>query len=138
MSRIPLNTPHLPVGDFGDQQRPATQGEAEHRTVYFSSNAGAAGVDPTRVRAALSGGCADSRILQVHGKRMRDGDFRPGGKVVTQRKDLHQALELTDELGLKLPATRLNLDLYERLVASGGGELDHSALIKVIAGADDS
>lgn len=102
------------------------------------SLARAAGVDPARVRAALSGGFADSRILQVHGQRMIDGDFRPGGKVVTQRKDLRQALELAAAIGLELPATRLNLSLYERLVASGGGELDHSALIKVIAEDDES
>jgi 3-hydroxyisobutyrate dehydrogenase-like beta-hydroxyacid dehydrogenase len=91
-----------------------------------------AGVDPARVREALKGGFADSRILEVHGQRMVSGDFRPGGKCVTQRKDLQQALELAAELGLELPATRLTRDLYDRLIADGLGDLDHSALVKVL------
>lgn len=97
-----------------------------------------AGVDPARVREALAGGFADSRILELHGKRMIEGRFEPGGKVVTQRKDLAQALALAETLDLALPATRLNLDLYDRLIADGGGELDHSALIKVLNGARDA
>ncbi len=91
-----------------------------------------AGVDPARVRAALAGGFAGSRILELHGQRMVDGSFTPGGKAVTQRKDLFQALELARSLGLDLPATALNMQLYDRLIESGGGQLDHSALIKVI------
>jgi len=91
-----------------------------------------AGVDPGKVREALRGGFADSRILEVHGQRMVDGDFRPGGKCVTQRKDLFQALELAGELGFELPATRLCMGLYDKLIDDGHGELDHSALIKVL------
>jgi len=91
-----------------------------------------AGVDPAKVREALKGGFADSRILEVHGQRMVDGDFRPGGKSVTQRKDLFQALELAGELGFELPATRLCMKLYDKLIAEGHGDLDHSALIKVL------
>lgn len=91
-----------------------------------------AGADPGRVREALRGGFADSRILEVHGRRMIDGDFRPGGKCVTQRKDLTQALQLAETLGLDLPATRLCRDLYDRLIAAGYGELDHAALVKVL------
>jgi 2-hydroxy-3-oxopropionate reductase len=91
-----------------------------------------AGVDPARVREALAGGFADSRILEVHGRRMIEHAFDPGGKVVTQRKDLAQALALAQALGLELPATRLNMELYDRLIAQGGGTLDHSALIKVL------
>jgi 3-hydroxyisobutyrate dehydrogenase-like beta-hydroxyacid dehydrogenase len=93
------------------------------------------GVDPARVREALRGGFADSRILEVHGQRMIDGDFAPGGKCVTQRKDLQQALDLAASLGLEMPATRLNRDLYDKLIAAGDGELDHAALIKAIEGA---
>ncbi|MAF95103.1 MAG: 2-hydroxy-3-oxopropionate reductase [Rhodospirillaceae bacterium] len=91
-----------------------------------------AGADPARVRDALAGGVADSRILEVHGKRMIDGAFEPGGKCVTQRKDLFQALELAGELGFEMPATALNMALYDKLIEAGLGELDHSALIKAI------
>lgn len=91
-----------------------------------------AGVDPAKVRQALAGGFAASRILEVHGLRMVDQTFDPGGKATTQRKDLAQALELAQELGMELPATALNRDLYDRLIEMGGGELDHSALIKVL------
>lgn len=92
----------------------------------------AAGADPAKVRDALMGGFADSRILEVHGKRMIDQAFAPGGKATIQRKDLDQALELAASVGLELPATALNRDLYDRLIAAGHGALDHSALIKVI------
>ena len=91
-----------------------------------------AGADPARVREALAGGFADSRILEVHGKRMIDGAFTPGGKCVTQRKDLSQALELARELGFEMPATALNMALYDKVIEAGHGELDHSALIKAI------
>lgn len=90
------------------------------------------GVDPAKVRKALQGGFAASRILEVHGERMVEGRFEPGGKAVTQRKDLSQALDLAKSLGLELPATALNMSLYDRLIESGGGDLDHSALVKVI------
>ncbi len=91
-----------------------------------------AGVDPGKVRQALAGGFAASRILEVHGLRMVDQTFDPGGKATTQRKDLAQALELAQELGMELPATTLYRDLYDKLIEMGGGELDHSALIKVL------
>ena len=91
-----------------------------------------AGADPARVRESLKGGFADSRVLETHGRRMVSGDFRPGGKAITQHKDMAQALELAAELGFELPAARLNMELYERLIADGFGELDHSALIKVL------
>ncbi|MEE8351821.1 MAG: NAD(P)-dependent oxidoreductase [Rhodospirillales bacterium] len=91
-----------------------------------------AGADPARVRDALKGGFADSRILEVHGQRMVDNTFAPGGKCTTQRKDLSQALELAAELGFEMPATALNMALYDKLIDAGHGELDHSALIKAI------
>ena len=93
-----------------------------------------AGVDPERVRQALSGGFADSRILELHGRRMTSGDFTPGGKVTTQHKDMTQALELAAELGFTLPATRLTRDMCEKLMDAGDGELDHAALIKALGG----
>ena len=91
-----------------------------------------AGVDPAKVREALSGGFAGSRILEVHGQRMIDGEFTPGGKCVTQRKDLYQALKLAAEYDLNLPTTALVMDQYDRIIEAGFGELDHAALIKVL------
>ncbi len=91
-----------------------------------------AGVDPARVRDALDGGFASSRILELHGKRMVEDDFTPGGRAKTQLKDMVQAMELAGELGLALPATELSRDLYARMVEAGWGDLDHSGLIKVI------
>ena len=91
----------------------------------------AAGVDPAKVRTALRGGFADSRILEVHGQRMLDNDFAPGGKCTTQRKDMHQALELAATLGLDMPATALSRDLYDRLIEAGDGDLDHAALFRL-------
>ena len=91
-----------------------------------------AGADPAKVREALQGGFAASRILEVHGQRMIDGAFTPGGKATTQRKDLQQALDLASSIGLELPATALTRDLYDRLIAAGCGDLDHSGLYTVI------
>ena len=91
-----------------------------------------AGADPAKVREALLGGFAASRILEVHGQRMIDGAFTPGGKATTQRKDLQQALDLASSIDLDLPATALTRDLYDRLIAAGGGGLDHSGLYTVI------
>lgn len=91
-----------------------------------------AGADPARVREAISGGFAESRVLEVHGQRMIDDTFVPGAKATTQRKDMDQALQLAAELGIELPATRLNRDLYDWLIEHGGADLDHAALIKAI------
>jgi len=77
-----------------------------------------AGADPARVRDALKGGFADSRILEVHGQRMIDHAFTPGAKATTQRKDMDQAIELATELGLTMPATALSRDLYDKLIES--------------------
>lgn len=89
-----------------------------------------AGADPAKVREALMGGFAGSRILEVHGQRMIEKNFKPGGKITTQYKDLVQALELATLYGLELPATQLNAELYKSLIDQGLGNLDHSALIK--------
>lgn len=92
----------------------------------------ACGVDPARMRAAFEGGFAWSRVMELHGQRMIDECFEPGGKSATQLKDLEQALALADHVGAKMPATRLNRELYEQLVTRGDGGLDHSALIKAL------
>lgn len=91
-----------------------------------------AGADPAKVREALAGGFADSRILEVHGQRMIDDKFEPGARATVQRKDMDQALELATELGIELPATSLSRDLYDWLIENGGADLDHAALIKAI------
>lgn len=95
-----------------------------------------AGVDPAKVREALLGGFAGSRILEVHGQRMIDGRFVPGARVTTQYKDMRQACELGELLGQALPATELGRDLYGRLIERGDGDLDHSALIRLLRDAD--
>jgi 3-hydroxyisobutyrate dehydrogenase-like beta-hydroxyacid dehydrogenase len=92
----------------------------------------AAGVDPAKVRQALRGGFADSRILEVHGKRMVEGDYSLGARCTTQRKDMHQALELAATLGLEMPATALSRQLYDQLIDRGGADLDHSALFTLL------
>ena len=89
-------------------------------------------MDPAKVREALRGGFADSRILEVHGKRMVDGDYSLGARCTTQRKDMHQAIELAATLGLEMPATSLSRELYDQLIDKGGADLDHSALFTLL------
>ena len=91
-----------------------------------------AGADPAKVREALLGGYAASRILEVHGQRMIDENFTPGAKATTQHKDMTQAVELGAHYHLELPITKLGKELFQRLIEGGGANLDHSALIKVI------
>lgn len=92
----------------------------------------AAGVDPAKVRRALLGGFAGSRILEVHGQRMIDGSFEPGARITTQHKDMRQAVELGEALRQPLPAAALGRDLYAGMIADGEGDLDHSALIRLL------
>lgn len=91
----------------------------------------AAGVDPAKVREAIRGGFAESRILELHGQRMVTGDFTPGGRVATQIKDLRQAEELAEQAGIQLPALGLSLELFEMLAEQGDGGLDHAALYRL-------
>ena len=91
----------------------------------------AAGVDPAKIRQALRGGFADSRILELHGQRMTEGAFTPGGRIALQWKDIRQALDLAQQVGIDLPATKLNESLWHKMIDRGLGELDHSALIKL-------
>lgn len=93
-----------------------------------------AGVDPARVREALLGGFAQSRVLDVHGKRLLERQFAPGFKARLQRKDLGIALATGRELGVPLPGTALVHELISALVSQGKGELDHSALMTVVEG----
>jgi 3-hydroxyisobutyrate dehydrogenase-like beta-hydroxyacid dehydrogenase len=91
-----------------------------------------AGAPLEAVREALSGGFAGSKVLELHGKRIIEQNFAPGGRCRTQLKDLQQALDFASELGITLPTTALCRDLYTMLLESGDGDLDHSALIRQI------
>ncbi len=91
--------------------------------------AGAGGADRGKVREALQGGFASSRILSEHGLRMVERDFEPGGPARFQVKDLVNALEAAKCLGLDLPITKLLHRLFEDMVETGGANLDHSALL---------
>lgn len=93
--------------------------------------AGAVGVEPARVREAIRGGFAESRILELHGERMVTGAFTPGGRAAVQLKDLRQAEELARAAGIALPALSLGRSLFEALVERGHGALDHSALYRL-------
>ena len=90
-----------------------------------------AGADPAKVRDALAGGFADSRILELHGKRMIDREFTPGGRVSVQHKDVLQALELAASVGLDLPGLTLNESLWQRMIENGWAECDHSAIVRL-------
>ncbi len=90
------------------------------------------GVDAARVREALMGGFAGSKILEVHGQRMLDNDFKPGFKVRLHQKDLRIVIEDAHKLGIGLPGAALVAQHLNALMGSGDGELDSSAIVKVI------
>ncbi|WP_462319925.1 NAD(P)-dependent oxidoreductase [Halochromatium sp.] len=92
----------------------------------------AAGVDPGKVREALLGGFANSRILEVHGKRMLDEDFNPGFKASLHQKDLRILLEGAYELGLAMPGTAQAQQWLNALVGQGEGDLDSAAIYRVL------
>ena len=91
--------------------------------------AGGGGADRAKVREALQGGFASSRILTEHGQRMVDRAFEPGGPAKFQLKDLHNALSGADRLELELPITKLLPGLFAAMVQSGKGDMDHSGLL---------
>ncbi len=91
-----------------------------------------AGVDAARVRQALLGGFAASRVLEVHGERMLTGNYAPGFRAQLYRKDLRIASEAAAANGVAMPATALVAQLVNALIASGGADLDYSALGTVL------
>lgn len=103
--------------------------EAVGEALLFATKAG---VDPAKVRQALLGGFASSRVLEVHGQRMIDRDFEPGARVDLHRKDLENALSGARALGVALPATALAQQLFNAVAAMGGGRWDHSALVRAL------
>ena len=96
--------------------------------------AGRAGVDPRKVREALLGGFAGSKILDVHGQRMIDRAFTPGFRARLHLKDAGIVRSTAEQLGSPTPAFDVVADALAELVAEGGGELDHSALYTLVAG----
>ncbi len=91
------------------------------------------GADPAKVKEAISGGFADSRILQVHGQRMVERNFAPGGRMTVQLKDMRNALETATGLGYNAPITGLLEQLYAEGVAHGLSDLDQSGLFVELA-----
>ena len=91
------------------------------------------GADMAKVREAISGGFADSRILQLHGQRMIEQDFAPRGRVGVQLKDLRNAMSTAQELGFDAPVTALFEQLYAQAAEHGWADLDQSALFLELA-----
>ncbi|WP_159567674.1 2-hydroxy-3-oxopropionate reductase [Budvicia diplopodorum] len=101
--------------------------EAVSEALLFASRAGA---DPARVRQALMGGFASSRILEVHGERMINRTFEPGFKIALHQKDLNLALQSAKALSISLPNTATCQELFNVCAANGGSQLDHSSLVR--------
>ncbi len=103
--------------------------EAVGEALLFASKAGA---DPAKVRQALMGGFASSRILEVHGERMVKRTFDPGFRIELHQKDLNLALSGARALGLSLPNTATCQELFNACAAHGGKAWDHSAMVRAL------
>ena len=99
--------------------------EAVGEALLFASKAGA---DPAKVRLALLGGFAQSRILELHGQRMLERNFTPGFRIRLHQKDLNLALQAARSLGVSLPNTATAQELFNAVAAQGDIDLDHSAM----------
>ena len=112
--------------------------QAVSEALTFAKKAGA---DPAKVRTALMGGFASSRILEVHAERMINRTFNPGFRIRLHQKDLNLALSSAKEMGMALPNTATAQQMFSVVTALGGAEQDHSALVRAIeamAGMDAS
>ncbi|HXN10322.1 MAG TPA: 2-hydroxy-3-oxopropionate reductase [Steroidobacteraceae bacterium] len=103
--------------------------EAVGEALLFASKMGA---DPAKVRQALMGGFASSRILEVHGERMIKRTFDPGFRIELHQKDLGLALNAARQIGLSLPNTATTQELFNACAAQGGKAWDHSAIVRVL------
>ena len=103
--------------------------EAVGEALLFASRAGA---DPAKVRQALMGGFASSRILEIHGERMIKRTFDPGFRIELHQKDLNLALQGARALSLSLPNTATTQELFNAAAALGGKGWDHSGLVRVL------
>ncbi|MDR3384811.1 MULTISPECIES: 2-hydroxy-3-oxopropionate reductase [Cupriavidus] len=103
--------------------------EAVAEALLFASKAGA---DPARVRQALMGGFASSKVLEVHGERMIKRTFDPGFRIGLHQKDLNLALSNAREMGVSLPNTATCQELFNACASHGGSDWDHSALVRAL------
>ena len=103
--------------------------EAVAEGLLFAAKAGA---DPSKVRQALMGGLATSRILEVHGQRMIDRTFNPGFRIELHQKDLNLALDGAKSLGMSLPNTEATQALFTACAEMGGKAWDHSGMVKAL------
>jgi 2-hydroxy-3-oxopropionate reductase len=103
--------------------------EAVAEALLFASKAGA---DPAKVRQALLGGFASSRVLEVHGERMIKRAFEPGFRIELHQKDLSIALATARQLGVSLPNTATAQELLNACQAQGGAKWDHSAMVRAL------
>jgi 2-hydroxy-3-oxopropionate reductase len=125
------------IGDNGDGQTTKAANqiivaltiEAVAEALVFASKAGA---DPARVREALMGGFAASRVLEVHGERMIKRNFNPGFRIELHQKDLNLALSGARALGVSLPNTATCQELFNAARAAGGLGWDHSGIVRVL------
>ena len=125
------------VGSVGDGQTAKVANqiivaltiEAVGEALLFASKAGA---DPAKVREALMGGFASSKILEIHGERMIKRTFDPGFRIRLHQKDLNLALESARSLEMSLPNTASTQQLFSACAANGGAGWDHSALVKAL------
>jgi 2-hydroxy-3-oxopropionate reductase len=125
------------VGGHGDGQTTKVANQiivalniaAVGEALVFASKAGA---DPAKVRQALMGGFASSRVLEVHGERMIKRTFNPGFRIGLHQKDLNLALQGAKALGVALPNTAHAAQLMQACVANGMADLDHSALVRAL------
>ncbi|HWU17649.1 MAG TPA: 2-hydroxy-3-oxopropionate reductase [Devosia sp.] len=125
------------VGEVGDGQTAKVANQiivgltiqAVAEALLFATRAGA---DPVKVREALMGGFAASRILEVHGERMNNRTFDPGFRIRLHRKDLALALDAAKSLELALPNTATTAQLMSAALAQGDGDKDHSGLIRTL------
>jgi 2-hydroxy-3-oxopropionate reductase len=108
--------------------------EAVSEALVFAAKAGA---DPEKVRGALLGGFASSKVLEVHGERMIKRTFDPGVRIELHQKDLNLALSSAKELGLALPNTATAQQLFNTCIAKGGAGWDHSAMVRAIEALGD-
>ena len=125
------------VGENGDGQTTKVANqiivaltiEAVGEALLFASKAGA---DPAKVRQALMGGFASSKILEVHGERMIKRTFNPGFRIELHQKDLNLALSTGRKLGVALPNTATCQELFNTCAANGGAAWDHSGMVKAL------